>query len=53
MKNLGTRESVFEKKVPTDSVYVSNDRRFEVEGIGQARVALCYSPSEKNNCLRD
>ncbi|MFB9760554.1 5-deoxy-glucuronate isomerase [Ectobacillus funiculus] len=45
-ENLGTRESVFEK-VPTDSVYVSNDRRFEVEGIGQARVALCYSPSEK------
>ncbi|WP_129731914.1 5-deoxy-glucuronate isomerase [Ectobacillus funiculus] len=45
-ENLGTRESVFEK-VPTDSVYVSNDRRFEVEGISQARVALCYSPSEK------
>lgn len=45
-ENLGTRESVFEK-VPTDSVYVSNDRRFEVEGVSQARVALCYSPSQK------
>ncbi|MBU8879275.1 5-deoxy-glucuronate isomerase [Bacillus sp. FJAT-29790] len=44
--NLGTRESVFEKK-PTDSVYVSNDRTFEVEAVTQARVALCYSPSEK------
>ncbi|UOF90341.1 5-deoxy-glucuronate isomerase [Fodinisporobacter ferrooxydans] len=45
-KNLGTRESIFEKK-PTDSVYVSNDRCFEVEAVSQARVALCYSPSEK------
>ncbi|MBD1381117.1 5-deoxy-glucuronate isomerase [Metabacillus arenae] len=45
-KNLGTRESVFEK-VPTDSVYVSNDRRFEIEAVTQARVALCYSPSKK------
>lgn len=45
-ENLGTRESVFEQK-PTDSVYVSNDRSFEVEALSQARVALCYSPSEK------
>lgn len=45
-ENIGTRESVFEKK-PTDSVYVSNDRTFEVEGVTQARVALCYSPSNK------
>ncbi|MFJ5622985.1 5-deoxy-glucuronate isomerase [Peribacillus loiseleuriae] len=44
--NIGTRESVFEK-IPTDSVYVSNDRSFEVEAVSQARVALCYSPSEK------
>ncbi|MCM2533256.1 5-deoxy-glucuronate isomerase [Neobacillus pocheonensis] len=43
-ENLGTRESVFEKK-PTDSVYVSNDRSFEVEAVSQARVVLCYSPS--------
>ncbi|MCM3727619.1 5-deoxy-glucuronate isomerase [Neobacillus cucumis] len=44
--NIGTRESVFEKK-PTDSVYVSNDRSFEVKAVSQARVALCYSPSFK------
>jgi 5-deoxy-glucuronate isomerase len=45
-KNLGTRESVFERK-PTDSVYVSNDLPFIIEGISQARIALCYSPSHK------
>ncbi|KAA9016957.1 5-deoxy-glucuronate isomerase [Niallia endozanthoxylica] len=45
-ENLGTRESVFEKK-PTDSVYVSNDRTFEVTAVNSARVVLCYSPSEK------
>jgi len=44
--NIGTRKSVFEK-IPTDSVYVSNDRTFEVEAVSQARIALCYSPSEK------
>ncbi|MGG1396492.1 5-deoxy-glucuronate isomerase [Bacillus salipaludis] len=45
-ENLGTRESVFEKK-PTDSVYVSNHRNFEVKAVTDARVVLCYSPSEK------
>ncbi|WCK56423.1 5-deoxy-glucuronate isomerase [Aneurinibacillus sp. Ricciae_BoGa-3] len=45
-KNLGTRQSVFEK-IPTDSVYVSNDRKYEIEGVTQARVALCYSPSDR------
>jgi len=44
--NIGTRKSVFEK-IPTDSVYVSNDRSFKVEAVTQARVALCYSPSEE------
>ncbi|WP_028403072.1 5-deoxy-glucuronate isomerase [Ectobacillus panaciterrae] len=44
--NIGTRKSVFER-IPTDSVYVSNDRSFEIEGVGEARVALCYSPSHK------
>ncbi|WP_138418082.1 5-deoxy-glucuronate isomerase [Aquibacillus sediminis] len=44
--DLGTRESVFERK-PTDSVYVSNDRTFEVEAVTNARVVLCYSPSEQ------
>lgn len=45
-ENLGTRKSVFEK-IPTDSVYVSNHRNFVIEGVTKARVALCYSPSEK------
>jgi 5-deoxy-glucuronate isomerase len=45
-KNIGTRESVFEKK-PTDSVYISNNRSFSVEAVTQARIILCYSPSEK------
>ncbi|MEG6532578.1 5-deoxy-glucuronate isomerase [Caldifermentibacillus hisashii] len=45
-ENLGTRESVFEKK-PTDSVYISNDRTFEVVAVSDARVVLCYSLSEK------
>ncbi|MFD1362447.1 5-deoxy-glucuronate isomerase [Lentibacillus salinarum] len=44
--DLGRRDNVFEKK-PTDSVYVSNDRTFEVEAVTDARVVLCYSPSEK------
>lgn len=42
--NIGTRESVFEKK-PTDSVYISNDTPFEITAVSKARVALCYSPS--------
>ncbi|UOF90966.1 5-deoxy-glucuronate isomerase [Fodinisporobacter ferrooxydans] len=45
-ENIGTRDSVFEQ-IPTDSVYVSNNRYFEVEAVSQARVVLCYSPSEK------
>jgi len=44
--NLGTRDSVFEK-IPTDSVYISNDKTFEVEAVTHARIALCYSPSQK------
>jgi 5-deoxy-glucuronate isomerase len=43
---INVTESVFEKK-PTDSVYISNHRTFEVEAVSQARVALCYSPSDK------
>jgi len=43
--NLGTRMSVFEK-VPTDSVYISNDQTVEVEAVTESYVALCYSPSE-------
>ncbi len=45
-ERLGTRESVFEKK-PTDSVYISNDRSFEVTAVTSARVVLCYAPSDK------
>jgi 5-deoxy-glucuronate isomerase len=44
--NLGTRESVFDQK-PTDSLYISNDHSFEIEAVTDARVALCYSPSNK------
>ncbi|MBC6310672.1 5-deoxy-glucuronate isomerase [Listeria sp. FSL L7-1582] len=45
--NIGRRSSVFEQ-VPTDSVYISNDRAFRVTGESDvARVALCYAPSEK------
>lgn len=45
-QNLGTRESVFEK-IPTDSVYISNDRQFSITAeTDNVRVALCYSPSE-------
>jgi 5-deoxy-glucuronate isomerase len=43
-RSIGTRKSVFEK-IPTDSVYVSNDRSFQVEAVTPARIALCYSPS--------
>ncbi|GMA60970.1 hypothetical protein GCM10025859_14100 [Alicyclobacillus fastidiosus] len=46
-QNIGTRESVFEK-TPTDSVYISNDRSFEVEAVTPARVAFCYSISERS-----
>jgi 5-deoxy-glucuronate isomerase len=45
-ENIGTRETVFDQ-IPTDSVYISNDRIFEIEATSQARVALCYSHSDK------
>lgn len=44
--NLGTRASVFEK-IPTDSVYISNDREFSITAESEdVRVAICYSPSD-------
>lgn len=43
-EGIGTRESVFEK-IPTDSVYISNEQSFEVQAVTQAKIALCYSPS--------
>lgn len=45
-ENIGTRDSVFEQ-IPTDSVFISNGRTVEITAVTQARVALCYSPSEK------
>ncbi|MBC1474752.1 5-deoxy-glucuronate isomerase [Listeria grandensis] len=45
--NIGRRASVFER-IPTDSVYISNDRSFRVIAESDdARVALCYAPSDK------
>lgn len=44
-ENIGTRESIFEQ-IPTDSVYVSNDRSFEIVAASKAKVALCYSISK-------
>lgn len=45
-ENIGTRDSVFEKK-PTDSVYMSGGRSFRIQAVKDARVALCYSPSNE------
>ncbi|MFB5679083.1 5-deoxy-glucuronate isomerase [Paenibacillus terreus] len=42
-KEIGTRESVFEKK-PTDSVFVSGGKLFGIEAVTSATVALCYAP---------
>lgn len=45
--SIGTRDSVFEK-IPTDSVYISNDREYSVTADSdEATIALCYSPSAK------
>lgn len=43
-EGIGTRSSVFEK-IPTDSVYISNDQLFEISAIDEAKVLICYSPS--------
>lgn len=42
--HLGTREDVFEK-IPTDSVYVSSGKDFNVVVESAAKVLLCYAPS--------
>lgn len=44
-ENIGTRESVFDK-IPTDSVYVSNDKTFSVKAESDAKVLLAYAPSD-------
>lgn len=41
--NLGTRQSVFDK-IPTDSVYVSNDKTFTIHAQTNCQIALCYAP---------
>lgn len=41
-KNLGTRKSVFEK-IPTDSVYISNGKTFEISAETDCKLLLCYS----------
>ncbi|WP_430536072.1 5-deoxy-glucuronate isomerase [Listeria rocourtiae] len=46
-EKIGRRASVFER-IPTDSVYISNDRSFRVKAESDGvRVALCYAPSEQ------
>ncbi len=47
-EEIGRRESVFEK-IPTDSVYISNNKKVEIKASTDARVALAYAPS--NNPL--
>lgn len=44
--NIGTRQSAFEK-VPTDSVYISNNKSFYITALDNARVILCYAPSNE------
>ncbi|MBB6448771.1 5-deoxy-glucuronate isomerase [Geomicrobium halophilum] len=44
--NLGTRESVFEKK-PTDSIYIPSIKHFNIKANKPAKVALCYASSSK------
>ncbi|WP_332236622.1 5-deoxy-glucuronate isomerase [Sporolactobacillus sp. KGMB 08714] len=43
---IGKRQSVFDK-IPTDSVYITNDKTFSVTADSDCHLALCYSPSEK------
>ncbi len=45
-ENIGTRESVFDK-IPTDSVYISNDQKFKITAVSNAKVIICYAPSNK------
>lgn len=45
-ESIGRRESVFDR-IPTDSVYVTNDKEFTVQAKTDAKVILCYAPSTK------
>ncbi|SFQ28553.1 5-deoxy-glucuronate isomerase [Salibacterium halotolerans] len=42
--NLGTRQSVFEKK-PTDSIYIPSSKEYQIRAGKNVRVALCYAVS--------
>ena len=42
-KNLGTRDSVFEK-IPTDSIYISKSHDIAIKAQKDSRVIICYSP---------
>ncbi len=44
--NIGRRETVFEK-IPTDSVYISNDRSYKIKAETEATIAIGYAPSNK------
>lgn len=44
--SLGTRETVFERK-PTDCVYISTGRTFNIIGETPARLAVCYAKAEQ------
>lgn len=46
-ENIGTRKHIFEKN-PTDSVYISGGKKFQITAIDDTRVALCYAPSTLN-----
>lgn len=46
-EKIGTRNDVFEK-IPTDSVYLSSGKSFTVVADTNAKIILCYAPSEKD-----
>lgn len=46
-KNLGTRDSVFEKK-PTDSIYIGSRKTFKLHANKNSKIALCYGNSTKS-----
>src|SRR5699024_1535158 len=45
-KDLGTRDSVFEKK-PTDSVYIPSQKSVAIKANKNAKLALCFGNSTK------
>lgn len=45
-ENLGNRSTVFDRK-PTDSLFISSSRQISIKAKTPAKIALCYSPSQK------